>query len=106
MPTERLTIRSTIFASSENEKIAAAVMLITPAMVVASRMEISGVSILGLGEYATKLQIKTQTGLFSKHPASIASAMASETCGATHATPCTLNHARQRCQPSLASAST
>jgi hypothetical protein len=66
MPTDRLTIRSTIFASSENEKTAAAEMLITPAMVVASRMEISGESILGLGKYATKLQIKAQTGRFGK----------------------------------------
>jgi hypothetical protein len=41
MPTDRLTIRSTIFDNSVNEKIAAAVMLKTPAMVVASKMELS-----------------------------------------------------------------
>ncbi|WP_231502357.1 hypothetical protein [Herbaspirillum sp. RV1423] len=40
MPTDRLTSRSTIFDSSANEKMAAAVMLNTPAIVVASRMEI------------------------------------------------------------------
>lgn len=48
MPTDRLTIRSTIFDNKENEKIAAAVMLTTPAMVVASRMEISVGEILCL----------------------------------------------------------
>ncbi len=41
MPTDRLTIRSTIFDSSVNENTAAAVMLTTPASVVASRMEMS-----------------------------------------------------------------
>jgi hypothetical protein len=41
MPTDRLTIRSTIFDSSANENIAAAVMLKTPAMIVASKMEVS-----------------------------------------------------------------
>lgn len=40
IPTDRLTMRSTIFDSNANEKIAAALMLKTPAMVVASRMEI------------------------------------------------------------------
>lgn len=39
MPTDRLTRRSTIFDNKVNEKMAAAVMLNTPAMVVASRME-------------------------------------------------------------------
>jgi hypothetical protein len=61
MPTDRLTMRSTILDSSENEKAAAAEMLITPARVVARRMESSVGSILSLGVYATKLQIKTQT---------------------------------------------
>jgi hypothetical protein len=54
-------MRSTILDSSENEKAAAAEMLITPARVVARRMESSVGSILSLGVYATKLQIKTQT---------------------------------------------
>jgi hypothetical protein len=40
MPTDRLTIRSTTFDSSENEKTAAAEMLTTPATSVASRMEL------------------------------------------------------------------
>jgi hypothetical protein len=61
MPTDRLTIRSTTFDSSENEKTAAAEMLATPASVVARRMDSSVGSILGLGVHATKLQIKTQT---------------------------------------------
>ncbi|WP_277624017.1 hypothetical protein [Undibacterium sp. TS12] len=39
MPTDRLTMRSTTLDSSENEKIAAAVMLKTPAIVVANRMD-------------------------------------------------------------------
>ncbi|MES2832513.1 MAG: hypothetical protein V4695_11025 [Pseudomonadota bacterium] len=39
MPTDRLTIRSTIFDSRANEKNAAAVMLTTPAMVVVSRID-------------------------------------------------------------------
>ncbi|MFC0251351.1 hypothetical protein [Massilia consociata] len=39
MPTDRLTIRSTTFDSSANENTAAPVMLTTPAMTVASRME-------------------------------------------------------------------
>jgi hypothetical protein len=69
MPTDRLTIRSTTFDNRENEKTAAAEMLMTPAMVVASRMENSVGSILSLGDYATKLQIKTQTACFGKRPA-------------------------------------
>lgn len=40
MPTDKLTIRSTAFESSANEKMAAALMLITPAMAVVNRMEI------------------------------------------------------------------
>ncbi len=39
MPTDRLTIRSTIFESKANEKNAAAAMLTTPAMVVVSRID-------------------------------------------------------------------
>lgn len=66
MPTDRLTIRSTTFDSSENENTAAAEMLRMPAMVVASRMESSVESIFSLGSYATKLQIKTQTASFGK----------------------------------------
>ena len=46
MPTDKLTMRSTTFDSSVNEKIAAAQMLTTPAMVVASKMEMSMGSIL------------------------------------------------------------
>jgi hypothetical protein len=46
MPTDRLTIRSTIFDRSANENTAAAEMLIMPAMVVASRMEMRVGSIL------------------------------------------------------------
>src|SRR3569623_44687 len=41
MPTDRLTMRSTMLDNSEKENSAAAVMLTTPAIVVASRMEIS-----------------------------------------------------------------
>lgn len=40
MPTERLTMRSTSLESSENEKIAAKLMLSTPAMAVVNSMEI------------------------------------------------------------------
>ena len=75
MPTDRLTMRSTIFDRSEKENTAAAVMLTIPASVVASRMENSGESILGLGKNATKLQIKAQTGYFSKRPRCSTSAM-------------------------------
>jgi hypothetical protein len=42
-------MRSTIFDNSEKENTAAAVILNTPAMVVASRMDNSVVSILSLG---------------------------------------------------------
>ncbi len=48
MPTDKLTMRSTTFASNANEKIAAAVMLTTPATVVVSKMEISVELILSL----------------------------------------------------------
>ncbi|WP_265415630.1 hypothetical protein [Undibacterium parvum] len=41
IPTDRLTMRSTILESSEKEKMAAAEMLNTPAMAVARRMEMS-----------------------------------------------------------------
>jgi hypothetical protein len=58
-------MRSTIFDSSENEKTAAAEILMTPARVVARRMESSVGSILSLGVHATKLQIKTQSARFS-----------------------------------------
>jgi len=51
MPTDRLTSRSTILDSRANEKIAAAVMLKTPAMVVASRMESKLELILGPCRY-------------------------------------------------------
>ena len=39
MPTDRLTMRSTIFDSKLYDRKAAAEMLITPAMTVASKME-------------------------------------------------------------------
>ena len=39
MPTDRLTMRSTILDNKENEKIAAAVMLKTPAIAVAKSMD-------------------------------------------------------------------
>ncbi|WP_423040963.1 hypothetical protein [Undibacterium sp. Di26W] len=39
MPTDRLTMRSTTLDKRENEKMAAAVMLKTPATVVANRMD-------------------------------------------------------------------
>lgn len=134
MPTDRLTIRSTIFDSSEKENTAAAEMLITPEMVVASKMEVSVESILSLGKYATKLQIKAQTGYFGKRCTSrllrirgaafrtgqkLTALAPPEKARAgdqrmgqgtvpvgPYATPCPLNHARQRRQPSLASAST
>jgi hypothetical protein len=41
MPTDRLTSRSTILDNNANENTAAAEILKTPAMVVASKMEIS-----------------------------------------------------------------
>jgi len=59
-------MRSTIFDNSENENIAAAVMLRMPASVVASRMESSAESMISLVEDATKLQIKAQTRCFGK----------------------------------------
>ncbi|MFZ6745394.1 hypothetical protein ACO0LC_19390 [Undibacterium sp. JH2W] len=39
MPTDKLTMRSTTLDSSENENMAAAVMLRTPAIVVANRID-------------------------------------------------------------------
>ncbi|MFZ6750573.1 hypothetical protein [Undibacterium sp. Ren11W] len=39
MPTDKLTMRSTILDSSENENMAAAVMLKTPATAVAKSMD-------------------------------------------------------------------
>ena len=39
MPTDKLTILTTIFDSRENENTAAALMLMTPAMAVVNRME-------------------------------------------------------------------
>jgi hypothetical protein len=59
-------MRSTIFDNSENEKMAAAVMLTKPAMVVARRMESSVELILSLDDVATKLQIKAQMAHFGK----------------------------------------
>jgi hypothetical protein len=55
MPTERLTMRSTTFDNSENEKTAAAEMLSTPAIMVASRMESSVGSIFSLGGSCNKV---------------------------------------------------
>ena len=59
-------MRSTIFDNSVNENTAAAEMLKTPAMVVASRMENSVELMVSPGNHATKLQIKTQARLFGK----------------------------------------
>lgn len=39
MPTDRLTMRSTILVSNENEKIAAAEILNTPAAAVVNKMD-------------------------------------------------------------------
>jgi len=39
MPTDRLTMRSTILDSSENENTAAALILMTPAIAVVNRMD-------------------------------------------------------------------
>ena len=66
MPTERLTMRSTIFDSKANEKIAAAEMLKTPAMVVASKIESRGWLMAGLGARAKWLQIRPQRVAFGK----------------------------------------
>jgi hypothetical protein len=55
MPTDRLTILSTALDSKENEKTAAAEMLRTPAMVVASRIESSVGSIFSLGYICNKV---------------------------------------------------
>ncbi|HJW53894.1 MAG TPA: hypothetical protein VJ577_01340 [Burkholderiaceae bacterium] len=66
MPTDRLTIRSTIFASRPKENTAAAEMLKTPAKVVASRMESSVELILDPRGNMTTPQIKTHASLFGK----------------------------------------
>jgi len=66
MPTDRLTMRSTSLDSSENENKAAAEMLKTPEMAVVNRMETSVELIFGSGLNATRLQIKTYPGYFSK----------------------------------------
>ncbi|WP_395823075.1 hypothetical protein [Collimonas sp.] len=61
IPTDKLTIRSTTLESKANEKIAAAVILKTPAIVVASRIETSVELIFGPSKQildATMLQIK------------------------------------------------
>jgi hypothetical protein len=51
-------MRSTIFDSSENENAAAAVILKTPEMVVASRMESSVELILSLGKMQQSCKLK------------------------------------------------
>lgn len=58
IPTDRLTMRSTIFDSRPNEKIAAAEMLNTPAMVVANRMgaRVELILCLGSDEFRCKLE--------------------------------------------------
>ncbi|MEO6917908.1 MAG: hypothetical protein ABI171_02570 [Collimonas sp.] len=69
MPTDRLTMRSTILDSNANEKMAAAVMLKSPAMVVARRIETSVELIFGPSRQAlnaTMLQIKAQPLHFGK----------------------------------------
>jgi len=52
--------------SSENENKAAAEMLKTPEMAVVNRIETSVELIFGSGLNATRLQIKTYPGYFSK----------------------------------------
>ena len=66
MPTDRLTMRSTIFDNSENDSNAAAEILMTPAMVVVSRMETRVELILSPTMDATRLQIRTQAFDFGK----------------------------------------
>jgi hypothetical protein len=51
MPTDRLTMRSTIFDRNPKERNAAAEILINPPMVVASRMEDRVVSIFSPVEF-------------------------------------------------------
>jgi hypothetical protein len=59
-------MRSTTEDSKAKEKIAAAEILRTPAIVVARRMESRVELILSLGVHATKLQIKAQPAEFGK----------------------------------------
>jgi hypothetical protein len=60
MPTDRLTIRSTIRDNSPNEKIAAAEMLNTPEIVVASKIEISAELLILFSPLATQLQLRSK----------------------------------------------
>jgi hypothetical protein len=59
MPTDRLTMRSTNFDNNEKEKMAAKLMLSTPAIVVVMRMDDSREGILSLNVFgiATVLQL-------------------------------------------------
>ncbi|MGK5030910.1 hypothetical protein [Janthinobacterium sp. DSP2-3-3] len=65
MPTDKLTMRSTTLDKNANEKIAAAVMLNTPAIVVASKMDIRTGSMIFL----------PQNGAGSLAPAILASGL-------------------------------
>ncbi|MCC7600132.1 hypothetical protein IGS61_21780 [Janthinobacterium sp. FW305-129] len=65
MPTDKLTMRSTTLDRNANEKIAAAVMLNTPAIVVASKMDIRTGSMIFL----------PQNGAGSWAPAMLASGL-------------------------------
>jgi hypothetical protein len=56
MPTDKLTMRSTTLDKNANEKIAAAVMLKTPAIVVASKMDIRTGSMIFLPQNGAGLR--------------------------------------------------
>jgi hypothetical protein len=116
MPTDRLTMRSTTFDSSVNEKMAAAEMLTTPATVVASRMEMSVESILNLFLAGTRRQRQPASGagrtvfyrparLFGQFRPN-SRQMAAMAAAAAYITPWSRNQAMARAKPSLASAST
>jgi hypothetical protein len=119
MPTDRLTMRSTTFDSSVNEKMAAAEMLTTPATVVASRMEMSVESILNLfwqGPGASRsLQAARAGRYFTARPAYLPNSgripakfppNGGNRRAFAYITPWSRNQAMARAKPSLASAST
>ena len=92
MPTDRLTIRSTAFESSANEKMAAPVMLRTPATMVASRMEPRMGSICK--PLVLVLRTTANRRLYRPRPAAVQD----------QATPWVANQLSALLQPSLASA--
>jgi hypothetical protein len=69
MPTDRLTMRSTNFDSSEKENMAAKLMLKTPATVVVMRMDDSREEILNLEwiYFATRLQLDHKLAIKAIH---------------------------------------